>query len=194
MIRTTVAHLRAQWMGALALFLVIAGGTAYASNTVFSTDIVDGEVRAADIGTGEVLSTDLRNNQIRSADVRDDTSPNGGLTGADIKDQSGVDTCTHSTVRYGELCVVSDTTVRSWSDALNHCGGLELRLPSIGEAVALAKNYDVPDVDAGQHFWSDHLSLAASGTAAIDVDEDGSVAFSAVTNQSQTVCVTTPTN
>ena len=31
MIRTVLAHLRAQWMGALALFLVLAGGTAYAA-------------------------------------------------------------------------------------------------------------------------------------------------------------------
>jgi hypothetical protein len=41
---------------------------------VFSSDIVDGEVKSADIG----------NNEVRSADVRDDTRPNGGLTGADI--------------------------------------------------------------------------------------------------------------
>jgi len=41
MFRAVLVHLRAQWMGALALFLVIAGGTAYAANTVFSTDIVN---------------------------------------------------------------------------------------------------------------------------------------------------------
>ena len=50
------AHLRAQWAGLLALFLVIAGGTAYAANTVFSADIVNGEVKTADIGTDEVRS------------------------------------------------------------------------------------------------------------------------------------------
>jgi len=36
-------------MAALALFLVVAGGTAYAANTVFSSDIVDGEVRNPDL-------------------------------------------------------------------------------------------------------------------------------------------------
>ncbi len=78
MIRTVLAHLRAQWMGALALFLVLAGGTAYAANTIGSSDIIDGQVKTADIG----------NNQVRSADVRDDALANGGLTGADIVESS----------------------------------------------------------------------------------------------------------
>jgi hypothetical protein len=61
-------------MGAVALFLVLTGGVAYAANTVFSSDIVDGEVKTADIG----------NNQVRGADVRNDDLAGGGLTGADI--------------------------------------------------------------------------------------------------------------
>ena len=69
-------HLRRQWMGAVALFLVLAGGTAYAANSVFSEDIVDGEVKSVDIG----------NNQVRSADVRDDSLAGGGLTGDDIQE------------------------------------------------------------------------------------------------------------
>ena len=36
-----LVHLRRQWMGALALFLVLTGGVAYAADTVFSTDIVN---------------------------------------------------------------------------------------------------------------------------------------------------------
>ena len=43
-----LGHLRAQWAGVLALFLVLTGGVAYAANTVFSTDIVDGEVKTAE--------------------------------------------------------------------------------------------------------------------------------------------------
>jgi hypothetical protein len=78
MLRTVLAYIRAQWMGALALFLVIAGGTAYAANTVGSSDIIDGEVKTADIG----------NNQVYSADVRNDTQPNGGLTDADLAAES----------------------------------------------------------------------------------------------------------
>jgi hypothetical protein len=71
-------HLRRQWMGAVALFLVLTGGTAYAADTIFSSDIVDGEVKTADIG----------NNQVRSADVRDDTQTGGGLTAVDLTPDS----------------------------------------------------------------------------------------------------------
>ena len=71
-----IEHVRSQWMGALALFLVIAGGTAYAANTIGSSDIVNGQVKSPDIGTG----------QVQSVDVRDDTLSNGGLGSADIAD------------------------------------------------------------------------------------------------------------
>ena len=55
------AHLTyANVISTLSLVLVLGGGVAYAANTVFSEDIVDGEVKSVDIG----------NNQVRSADVR----------------------------------------------------------------------------------------------------------------------------
>ena len=66
---------RAQWAGLLALFLVVAGGTAYAANTVGSTDIINGQVKSVDIG----------NNEVSSADVRDDTLANGGLAPIDLQ-------------------------------------------------------------------------------------------------------------
>ena len=57
-------HLRSQWAGLLALLLVLAGGTAYAANSVFSQDIVNGQVRPVDLyaalaadGTSEGLLT-----------------------------------------------------------------------------------------------------------------------------------------
>jgi hypothetical protein len=71
-------------------------GTAIAldgSNTVFSDDIVNGEVKAADIGTGAVLSDEIAtdavntaevaNNSLRSNDVR-----NGTLNSDDVSDES----------------------------------------------------------------------------------------------------------
>ncbi len=73
MLRTVFAQLRAQWMGALALFLVMAGGTAYAANTISSTDIINGQVKSPDIG----------NNQVQSADVRD-WAAGGGLGFQDL--------------------------------------------------------------------------------------------------------------
>jgi len=63
-----------QWAGLLALFLVLTTGTAYAvANTVFSDDIVDGEVGSADV------ADDSTTRALRGVDVRDDS-----LTGADF--------------------------------------------------------------------------------------------------------------
>src|SRR5262245_4501911 len=92
------ACLRRQWAGFLALFLVLTGGVAYAANTVFSSDIVDGQVKTADIGNGEVKIADIAagavatdeigTNQVRSVDVRDDSLTRGGLTEADLASDS----------------------------------------------------------------------------------------------------------
>ena len=67
-----------EWSGVIALFLVLAGGTAYAANTVFSSDIVNGEVKIADIGPGAVATSE----------VLDDTLAGGGLAAADLRSGS----------------------------------------------------------------------------------------------------------
>jgi hypothetical protein len=77
------AHLRQQWMGALALFLVLASGTAYAANTVFSSDIVDGQVKTADLDGGAVTSEKVADESLRGRDVLDNT-----LKGADIDEST----------------------------------------------------------------------------------------------------------
>jgi hypothetical protein len=82
MTRKLLAHLRGQWIGALALLLVLTGGTAYAldgSNTVFSDDIVNGEVKVADVGQGAVATDEIANGQVKSADLGD-----GEVKSADI--------------------------------------------------------------------------------------------------------------
>jgi hypothetical protein len=81
----------------LCLFLVIAGGAAYAADTIFSGDIVDDEVFSADVRddtlaggglgavdlrAGSVSTSEVANGSLRSADVRDDTQADGGLTAA----------------------------------------------------------------------------------------------------------------
>jgi hypothetical protein len=88
MFRPALVHLRSQWMGALALFFVLTGGTAYAANTIRSADIVNGQVKAQDIASGAVLTADIGNNQVRGIDVRNDSLTGGGLSGADIKEST----------------------------------------------------------------------------------------------------------
>jgi len=85
-------HLRNQWLGMLALFLVLTGGTAYAldgSNTVFSDDIVNGEVRTADLNSPSVTTDKLADGAVTSPKiaqgaVTSDDILNGGIAAGDI--------------------------------------------------------------------------------------------------------------
>ena len=165
----------------LALVIAVAGGTAYAADTIGSADVID----------NSLASVDLQNNQaVKSADVA-----NENLTGADITNQSGVDNCTHATVRFGELCVGVANQHNDWLLAGQLCRDLELRLPSLGEARSLAANYDLPNVDESEWFWTEEtIALSASVSEAYIVSDDGSVNRVNEGTSAETVCVTTPTN
>jgi hypothetical protein len=171
-----------QWSGVLALFLVLTGGTAWA---------VD-EWTGANIQDGTLTTLDYKNNDIRSADVKSEQ-----LTGQDVKDQSGVDTCTHGTVRFGELCVGVADQHNGWDRARQLCANLELRLPSLTEAHSLVKNYDLPNADATEFFWTEEFFFDPSGDpsafAARD-DTASNTTYSPAGTSHETVCVTTPTN
>ena len=65
-------------MATLGVFIAL-GGTAYAVNTVRSTDIVDGEVKSVDIGNNEIGSADVKDNSINTFDVH-------SFIGADVVD------------------------------------------------------------------------------------------------------------
>ena len=99
-------HLRTNVVGYVALFLVVTGGTAYAldgANTVFSDDIVDGQVKTADLHDDAVTSpkvtdgslggADLANRSIGGQKVGVETLAgvnvsDGSLFGADIANES----------------------------------------------------------------------------------------------------------
>jgi hypothetical protein len=95
--RSTIsAHLRSNIVGYVALFLVLTGGTAYAldgTNTVFSDDIVNGQVKTNDLGGGAVTSGKTEDGSLTGTDLADRTI--GGqkvgtetLTGANVNDGS----------------------------------------------------------------------------------------------------------
>jgi hypothetical protein len=67
----------------ISLCLVLGGGVAYAANTVFSSDIVDGEVKTADLAGGAVTSDKTADNALRGRDVLHNT-----LKGADIDEST----------------------------------------------------------------------------------------------------------
>jgi hypothetical protein len=82
-------HVRNQWAGFLALFLVLAGGTAYAAGTITSTDIIDGEVNTADLanqavtgaklGSAAVSKGKIAGNSVDATKIADES-----ITAADI--------------------------------------------------------------------------------------------------------------
>ncbi|MDQ4049177.1 MAG: hypothetical protein M3131_07340 [Actinomycetota bacterium] len=71
MLAKVVSHLRRQYLGALALFIVL-GGTSYG--------VATGSIDSREIKNSSIRSKDVRNNELRSADVR-----NGSLLSADFK-------------------------------------------------------------------------------------------------------------
>ena len=220
----------------LALLIAIGTGSAYAANTVFSSDIVNDEVYSADVRNdtlagGGLAAVDLRSNAVgsaeivnggvRSADVQDGSLSgldvaenslsgndithesvggghiqNGTLTGQDVMAQSGVDNCTHGSVRFGELCVGVANLHQSWLEANDLCASLELRLPSLGEAQALAENYNITNVNS-EYFWTEESFVGSGGFLVAWVVNDADppqVTVNSHDNDNETVCVTTPTN
>jgi hypothetical protein len=59
-----------------------------ADGTLRSADVLDNSLGAADLAPNSVNTSKVANNEIRSADVRDDTFPDGGLTSADLAEDS----------------------------------------------------------------------------------------------------------
>jgi hypothetical protein len=57
----------------LALLIALGTGSAYAANTVFSTDIVDGEVKTADIHNNAVTTNKLRDDAVDGTKIFDST-------------------------------------------------------------------------------------------------------------------------
>jgi hypothetical protein len=112
---TVLRHLRQQWLGALAFVLVLTGGTAYAldgSNTVFSDDIVNGEVKTGDLAVDSVASGKIADQQVKNADLgtgasSSNTIADGGIQGIDVKN----DTLTGAKILESSLANVDADTL-----------------------------------------------------------------------------------
>jgi hypothetical protein len=67
------------------LFVALGPTAAYAANTVFSTDIVDGQVRTADLATQGVTTPKIAFDSIGTGRIIDNTVSSADLKGADVK-------------------------------------------------------------------------------------------------------------
>lgn len=70
-------------MSSLTFFLVLAGGSAYAANSIRSEDIVNGQVKNADIGTEAVGNSKIHYGSVTSSKIL-----NGGIGGIDLAGDS----------------------------------------------------------------------------------------------------------
>ncbi len=78
-------------MSTFAAVGVLAGGTAYAANTIASTDIIDGQVKSVDVGDAEIKSADVKDESLTTFDVSTFLGADvvdSSLTGADIRNGS----------------------------------------------------------------------------------------------------------
>jgi hypothetical protein len=174
-------------MATLAVFLVLGGGTALASYVISSNSQV-----GPNTISGHHVSTGTHANLIAGSVGSRDVADNN-LTGADIANRSGVDTCqTPLTVKFGPICAGSDGGSRRWIDAMAYCTDLGLRLPSVGEGIELARNYDVPGVSGGDYFWTDDVSEDNTTNQARGINEDGVSEGFGIGGSEKTVCVTDP--
>ena len=83
-------HIRSNVIGYVALFFALSS-SALAANTVFSEDIVNGEVKTADLATVAVTGPKIRADAVNNTKLADDAVTSteildGSVTGADVLD------------------------------------------------------------------------------------------------------------
>jgi hypothetical protein len=116
-------HLRSNVVGYVALFVALSGTAVAlpATNTVFSDDIVNGEVKSKDISDS---------NGVRSADVRDDDKQGGGLAAVDLA-RGSVGSSEIATDGVGSPEIQQDAVRRS-EIATDGVGSLEIAENAVG--------------------------------------------------------------
>jgi hypothetical protein len=178
--RSITSHIRSNVIGYVALFLVLTGGTAYAldgSNTVFTDDIVNGEVRNTDLATASVGSGKVIDDSLTGADIAN------GADGADSVNATQVDghsaACPAGTFAESGLCF--DDTPRpaaSWTGASDDCATRGGMLPTADE---LRPTRRIPGVDLGvgdaEAHWTSDIAEDDDGLglSALTVRDNGGI-------------------
>jgi hypothetical protein len=97
--------------------------------------------------------------------------------------------------KFGPICAESDGGSRTWSGTLGYCTKYGLRLPTLSEALVLARKYVVAGLSSGDAFWTDENLYSGGSNVYVVIDfGDGTYEFGGQTPTStfKTVCVTDP--
>ena len=87
----------------------------------------------------------------------------------------------------------------NWQGANDACKALELRVPSLGEAQAVASHHTIPNLGASDVFWTEEFYTEVNPPNPPDfrvwtVTGSGNRSNASFMSSAETVCVTTPTN
>lgn len=138
-----------QASGPLALFLVLAGGTAWAVDEYSGANIQDGTLTTADYKNNDIRSADIRADQVKGVDVDEST-----LTGL-------VDDCPIGMTMFAEsfcLDAAPRSAEKTWLEAGSLCAANGLRLPTVGEIYYVTHYYDFGNDFPSSTIWTDTLS------------------------------------
>jgi len=120
---------------ALALSVALGTGTAYAADTIFSTDIVDGEVKTADLHANAVTSNKIKDGTIQAVDVADAAITGQQLandsvgSNAIISESVGVTDIATNAVNASEI---ADDSIDSGEIVNDSLGAVDLAPGSVG--------------------------------------------------------------
>jgi hypothetical protein len=177
-------------------------GNDVAGDTLDGFNIANGSIGVADIGSQQVASDEVLNDSLLQSDIRagavtNDEVLDNSLTGTDINESTLVgvrDVCHGGAVLRGRLCAASDSVARTQNNAFDFCESLGFRLPTLGEAKLMARNFNAPGV-AGA-FWTDSIVDVRPNNLYMSnaVGEDGVHIALFQEDLAKTVCVETPTN
>jgi hypothetical protein len=160
-------------MATLGVFIAL-GGTAYAVNTVNSSDIVDGQVKSVDVGDAEIKSADVKDESLTTFDV-------STFLGADVVDESltGNDIAPN-TIQGGDIALnaIDSNGVRDGSLADRDIGENKFIFFAAAIGVIPANGCVIKDV-TGTAAAGDHLLLTASGSDALSA-----ISYDAITQSS----------
>ena len=112
----TIEFIRTNALASVALFMAL-GGSAYAANTVFSSDIVDGEVRSVDVADSGLGGVDVAANSLTGADISE-----SALDVAAMGCKSGK-VLGFARVKGSESTPSFYTTSATYIDLVNNCAG-----------------------------------------------------------------------
>ena len=155
-------HFRSNVVGYIALFFVLTGGTAYAldgANTVFSDDIVNGEVKNGDIqagaiGSGKIADGGVLNMDLAANAVGGDKVADASLTGADLADRSiggqkiGAETLAGVNISDGSLfgADIANDAIGSADIGTGAVGSSELATGAVGAADLSSAAFNSTDI------------------------------------------------